>query len=83
MGIRAAATRTTRSASVRCGLFNYLSIYLFINLFFSLLTRAGVPRAGWGVMALYQDLPVFRDVYALTRKVFTFTQGFPREYKCT
>jgi len=34
-------------------------------------------------MALYQDLPVFRDVYALTRKVFTFTQGFPREYKCT
>jgi len=34
-------------------------------------------------MALYQDLPVFRDVYALTGKVFTFTQGFPREYKFT
>jgi len=34
-------------------------------------------------MALYQDLPVFRDVYALTGKVFTFTQEFPREYKFT
>ena len=30
-------------------------------------------------MALYQDLPVFRDVYALTGKVFTFTQGFPHQ----
>ena len=83
VGVRATTARAPRSASVRCGLFNYLSIYLFINLFFSLLTRAGVPRAGWGVMALYQDLPVFRDVYALTGKVFMFTQGFPREYKFT
>jgi hypothetical protein len=32
---------------------------------------------------LYQDLPVFADVYALTVKVFTLTQEFPREYKFT
>tara|TARA_B110000503_G_C6940021_1_gene326487 strand:- start:319 stop:699 length:381 start_codon:yes stop_codon:yes gene_type:complete len=32
---------------------------------------------------LYQDLPVFADVYALTVKVFTVTQEFPREYKFT
>ncbi len=32
---------------------------------------------------LYQDLPVFGDVYALTVKVFTVTQDFPREYKFT
>ena len=30
---------------------------------------------------LYQDLPVFGEVYALTVKVFTVTQDFPREYK--
>lgn len=34
-------------------------------------------------MALYQDLPVFADVYALTQKIFTVTQDFPREYKFT
>lgn len=34
-------------------------------------------------MALYQDLPVFADVYALTQRVFTVTQDFPREYKFT
>ena len=32
---------------------------------------------------LYQDFPVFADVYALTVKVFMVTQDFPREYKCT
>ena len=32
---------------------------------------------------LYQDLPVFGEVYALTVKVFTVTQDFPREYKFT
>ena len=29
---------------------------------------------------MHQELPVFRDVYALTGKVFTFMEGFPREY---
>jgi hypothetical protein len=34
-------------------------------------------------MALYQDLPVFADVYTLTQKVFLFTQDYPRGYKFT
>lgn len=34
-------------------------------------------------MALYQDLPVFADVYALTLKIFVVTRDFPREYKFT
>ena len=34
-------------------------------------------------MALYQDLPVFADVYALTQKIFVVTQDYPREYKFT
>lgn len=32
---------------------------------------------------LCQDLPVFGDVCALTVKVFTVTQDFPREHKFT
>ena len=31
-------------------------------------------------MALYQDLPVFADIYALTPKVFLYTQDYPREH---
>jgi len=34
-------------------------------------------------MALYYELPVFGDVYALTQKIFVYTQEFPREYKYT
>ncbi len=34
-------------------------------------------------MALYQDLPVFADIYTLTHKVFLFTQDYRREYKFT
>jgi len=34
-------------------------------------------------MALYYDLPVFKDVYTLILKIFEYTQGFPREYKYT
>jgi hypothetical protein len=34
-------------------------------------------------MALYYDLPVFRDVYALTLLVFELTGRFAREYKFT
>jgi hypothetical protein len=34
-------------------------------------------------MALYQDLPVFADIYVLTHKVFLYTQDYPREYKFT
>ena len=32
---------------------------------------------------LYQDLPVFADVYKLTLRIFEVTQNFPREYKFT
>jgi hypothetical protein len=34
-------------------------------------------------VALYQDLPVFRDVYRLTLRVNVLTQGFTREFKYT
>jgi hypothetical protein len=34
-------------------------------------------------MALYYDLPVFKDTYNLTLKVFELTQHFSREYKFT
>ena len=34
-------------------------------------------------MALYYDLPVFRDVYKLILKIFDYTKDFPKEYKYT
>ncbi|MBW7845557.1 MAG: four helix bundle protein [Bacteroidia bacterium] len=34
-------------------------------------------------MALYYDLPVFKDVYKLVQKIFEYTKDFPREYKYT
>jgi hypothetical protein len=34
-------------------------------------------------MALYYDLPVFKDVYKLILKIFTYTKDFPKEYKYT
>ncbi len=34
-------------------------------------------------MALYYDLPVFKDVYKLTLLLFSLTQNFAREYKFT
>lgn len=34
-------------------------------------------------MALYYELQVFKDVYNLVRKIFLYTQEFPREYKYT
>jgi hypothetical protein len=34
-------------------------------------------------MALYYDLPVFKDVYKLVLKVFEYTKEFAREYKYT
>ena len=34
-------------------------------------------------MALYQDLPVVRDVYRLTLRVHQLTQSFSREFKFT
>jgi hypothetical protein len=34
-------------------------------------------------MALYYDLPVFKDVYRLILKIFEYTQGFSREYRYT
>ena len=34
-------------------------------------------------MALYYDLPVFKDVYCLVLKIFEYTKDFPREYKYT
>ena len=32
-------------------------------------------------MALYGDLPVYRDVYKLTLRIHELTAGFSREYK--
>ena len=34
-------------------------------------------------MALYYDLPVFKDVYQFILKIFDYTNYFPREYKFT
>jgi hypothetical protein len=34
-------------------------------------------------MALYYDLPVYKDVYSLILKIFEYTRDFPREYKYT
>ena len=35
------------------------------------------------VMALYYDLPVFKDVYKMTLRIFELTSNFSREYKYT
>jgi hypothetical protein len=32
-------------------------------------------------VALYNDLPVFKDVYQLTLRIFELTMGFAREFK--
>jgi hypothetical protein len=34
-------------------------------------------------MALYYDLPVFKEVYSLTLRIFELTRHFSREYKFT
>ena len=34
-------------------------------------------------MALYTELPVYRDTYQLTLKLFEFTREFARDYKFT
>jgi hypothetical protein len=34
-------------------------------------------------MALYYDLPVFKDVYQLILLIYDYTKDFPKEYKCT
>ena len=34
-------------------------------------------------MALYYDLPVYKDVYRLILAIFEHTRDFPREYKYT
>jgi hypothetical protein len=34
-------------------------------------------------MALYYDLPVYKDVYRLILRIFEYTRDFPREYKYT
>lgn len=34
-------------------------------------------------MALYYELPVYRDVYQLILKIFQYTHEFAREYKYT
>ena len=34
-------------------------------------------------MALYYELPIYRDTYNLLLKVFEVTKSFPREYKFT
>ena len=34
-------------------------------------------------LALYYDLPVFKDVYKMTLRIFELTVNFSREYKFT
>ena len=34
-------------------------------------------------MALYYDLPVYRDTYQLILKIFEVTKDFPKEFKYT
>ena len=34
-------------------------------------------------MALYYDLPVFKDVYKLILHIYEYTKDFPKEYKYT
>ena len=34
-------------------------------------------------MALYYNLPVYKDTYNLVQKIFEYTKDFPREYKFT
>ncbi len=34
-------------------------------------------------MALYYELPVFKEVYRLILKIFEYTKDFPKEYKYT
>ena len=34
-------------------------------------------------MALYYDLPVYRDTYQLILKIFECTKDFPKDYKFT
>ncbi len=34
-------------------------------------------------MALYYDLPVFKEVYQLILKLFEYTKDFPKQYKYT
>ena len=34
-------------------------------------------------MALYYDLPVYRDTYKLILKIFEVSKDFPKEYKYT
>jgi len=34
-------------------------------------------------MALYYDLPVFKEVYKLILLIFEYTKDFPKEYKYT
>ena len=36
----------------------------------------------WNIV-LYDDLPVFNEVYQLILNIFEYTKGFPKEYKYT
>jgi hypothetical protein len=60
-----------RLERVLFGLFNYLSIFF---------NREAVD---FFAMALYYDLPVYRDTYRLVLKIFEVTKDFPKEYKFT
>jgi hypothetical protein len=35
------------------------------------------------IMALYYELPVFKDVYKLTLLIYSLTKDFSKEYKYT
>jgi hypothetical protein len=40
-----------------------------------------MPRSGrfFFAMALYYDLPVFKEVYQLVLKIFEYTKDFPKD----
>jgi len=63
--------RATRLKCVRFGAFNTLTIFF-------------CPRSGqFFIMALYYELPVYRDTYQLILKIFSYTKDFSKEYKYT
>ena len=68
---------------------NFPFIYLTISLLprsdrFYFLEGVSPPFLfKFNTMALYYDLPVFKDVYKLTLLIYSLTKDFSKEYKYT
>ena len=80
-GARASAMATSSfpisSPLTGCVLFGLLTIKPFNYLIFT------AQRSIFFEVALYYDLPVYRDTYQLILKIFACTKDFPKEYKYT